>query len=167
IHNIFPAGVALWVLTLILCPILRIVLFQDTSAPAFIFFTAAVLGIFLLGRRRLATLVTRARQPPSTAPSTPYRWTTVTAFVMIKTDTHRIPEIATELADKEGITQVYSVTGTWDLIAMVRVREFDQLEEVISDRLSKVTGIQATETLLAFRAYSQHDLDEGFALGFD
>ncbi|HIW46674.1 MAG TPA: Lrp/AsnC ligand binding domain-containing protein [Candidatus Yaniella excrementigallinarum] len=91
----------------------------------------------------------------------------VTAFVMIKTDTNRIPEIATELADKEGITQVYSVTGTWDLIAMVRVREFDQLEEVISDRLSKVTGIQATETLLAFRAYSQHDLDEGFALGFD
>lgn len=91
----------------------------------------------------------------------------VTAFVMIKTDTNRIPEIAGELADKEGVTQVYSVTGAWDLIAMVRVREFDQLEDVISDRLSKVSGIQNTETLLAFRAYSQHDLEEGFALGFE
>ncbi|GAA2036123.1 Lrp/AsnC ligand binding domain-containing protein [Yaniella flava] len=91
----------------------------------------------------------------------------VTAFVMIKTDTNRIPEIANDLADKEGITQVYSVTGHWDLIAMVRVREFDQLEDVISDRLSKVSGIRDTETLLAFRAYSQHDLEEGFALGFE
>ncbi|HIY86011.1 MAG TPA: Lrp/AsnC ligand binding domain-containing protein [Candidatus Yaniella excrementavium] len=90
----------------------------------------------------------------------------VTAFVMIRTDTNRIPEIATELADKDGITQVYSVTGAWDLIAMVRVREFDQLEDVISDRLSKVEGIRDTETHLAFRAYSQHDLEEGFALGF-
>lgn len=90
----------------------------------------------------------------------------VTAFVMIKTDTNRIPEIAAELADKDGITQVYSVTGAWDLIAMVRVREFEQLEDVISDRLSKVSGIKDTETLLAFRAYSPHDLEEGFALGF-
>lgn len=90
----------------------------------------------------------------------------VTAFVMIRTDTNRIPEIANELADKEGITQVYSVTGAWDLIAMVRVREFDQLEDVISDRLSKVSGIKDTETHLAFRAYSKHDLEEGFALGF-
>src|SRR5699024_2000330 len=64
IHNIFPAGVALWVLTLILGPILRIVLFQDTSAPAFILVTAAVLGIFLLGRRSISTLVTRARKTP-------------------------------------------------------------------------------------------------------
>jgi DNA-binding Lrp family transcriptional regulator len=91
----------------------------------------------------------------------------VTAFVMIKTDTNRIPEIAQELADRDGITQVYSVTGAWDLIAMVRVREFEDLEEVISDRLSKVEGVQATETHLAFRAYSRSDLEEGFALGFD
>src|SRR5699024_12797687 len=64
IHNICPAGVPLWVLTLILGPILRIVLFQDTSAPAFILVTAAVLGIFLLGRRSISTLVTRARKTP-------------------------------------------------------------------------------------------------------
>ena len=84
----------------------------------------------------------------------------VTAFVMIKTDTNRIPEIAQELADKDGITQVYSVTGAWDLIAMVGVREFEDLEDVISDRLSKITGIQATETHLAFRAYSRNDLEK-------
>ena len=91
----------------------------------------------------------------------------VTAFVMIKTDTNRIPEIAQELADKDGITQVYSVTGAWDLIAMVGVREFEDLEDVISDRLSKIAGIQATETHLAFRAYSRNHLEEGFALGFE
>ncbi|AXR73559.1 MULTISPECIES: Lrp/AsnC family transcriptional regulator [Auritidibacter] len=91
----------------------------------------------------------------------------VTAFVMIKTDTNRIPEVATELADQDGIAQVYSVTGSWDLVAIVRVREFDDLEDVISDRLSKIEGIVDTETMLAFRAYSQHDLGEGFALGFD
>lgn len=90
----------------------------------------------------------------------------VTAFVMIKTETDRIPEIAQELADQEGIATVYSVTGAWDLIALVRVREFDQLERVIADRLSKVKGITATETNLAFRTYSQSDLEEGFALGF-
>ena len=55
----------------------------------------------------------------------------------------------------------------WDLVAMVRVREYDQLADTISDRLSKVEGIRDTETMLAFRAYSQHDLEEGFALGFD
>ncbi len=91
----------------------------------------------------------------------------VTAFVMIKTDPTRIPECATELADLENITAVYSVTGMWDLVAMVRVREYDQLADTISDRLSKVEGIRDTETMLAFRAYSQHDLEEGFALGFD
>lgn len=90
----------------------------------------------------------------------------VTAFVMIKTDTQRIPEIAGELSDLEGITAVYSVTGNWDLVAMAQVSEYDQLAEVIADQLSKVDGIQATETMLAFRAYSKHDLEEGFALGF-
>ncbi|PXA77833.1 Lrp/AsnC ligand binding domain-containing protein [Auritidibacter ignavus] len=91
----------------------------------------------------------------------------VTAFVMIKTDTNRIPEIATKLADKDGVAQVYSVTGSWDLVAIVRVREFNDLEDLISDRLSKVQGIVDTETMLAFRAYSQHDLEEGFALGYE
>lgn len=91
----------------------------------------------------------------------------VTAFVMIKTDINSIPEVAQELADKDGIAQVYSVTGAWDLIAMVRVREFEELEDVISDRLSKISGVQATETHLAFRAYSRSDLEEGFALGFE
>lgn len=91
----------------------------------------------------------------------------VTAFTMIKTDPDRIPEIASELADVDGITAVYSVTGAWDLVAMARVREFEKLSDVIADRLSKVEGVQATETMLAFRAYSKHDLEEGFALGFD
>lgn len=91
----------------------------------------------------------------------------VTAFALIKTDPSGIPECAEALADLDGVTAVYSVTGTWDLVAMVRVREYDQLADVIADRLSKVPGVIDTETMLAFRAYSRHDLEEGFALGFD
>lgn len=91
----------------------------------------------------------------------------VTAFVLIRTDPTQIPESATQLADLENVTAVYSVTGAWDLVAMVRVRHYDQLADTISDRLSKVPGIRDTETMLAFRAYSQNDLEEGFALGFE
>ncbi|MFC4369648.1 Lrp/AsnC ligand binding domain-containing protein [Citricoccus nitrophenolicus] len=91
----------------------------------------------------------------------------VTAFVMIKTDPDRIPESAAQLADLDGVTSVYSVTGNWDLVAMVRLRQFDDLADVIADQMSKVEGIRDTETMLAFRAYSRHDLEEGFALGFE
>lgn len=62
IHNIFPAGLALWALTLVFGPILRIVLFHDTSAPTFILVTAVVLGVFLLGRRSISSLVSRKRK---------------------------------------------------------------------------------------------------------
>jgi DNA-binding Lrp family transcriptional regulator len=83
----------------------------------------------------------------------------VTAFVLIQTDASRIPESAQEISEIDGISEVYSVTGEWDLIAV--------LADVIADRLSKVQGVQATTTQIAFRAYSQHDLDAAFALGFD
>lgn len=91
----------------------------------------------------------------------------VTAFVMIKTDPNRIPECAEQLADLHGVTSVYSVTGNWDLVAMVRLRQYDDLADVIADQMSKVEGVRDTETMLAFRAYSRHDLEEGFALGFE
>ncbi|QTG80180.1 Lrp/AsnC family transcriptional regulator [Arthrobacter crystallopoietes] len=91
----------------------------------------------------------------------------VTAFVLIQTDASRIPESAQEISEIEGISEVYSVTGEWDLIAVARVTKHEDLADVIADRLSKVQGVQATTTHIAFRAYSQHDLDAAFSLGFD
>jgi DNA-binding Lrp family transcriptional regulator len=93
--------------------------------------------------------------------------TVVTAFVFIKTDASRIPECAEEISELPGIAEVYSVTGEWDLIAVARVARHDDLAEVIADKLSKVPGIKNTTTHMAFRAYSRHDLDAAFSLGFE
>lgn len=91
----------------------------------------------------------------------------ITAFVLIKTDATRIPEAAQEISELEGIREVYSVTGEWDLIAIARVARHEELADVIADRLSKVRSVVSTTTQISFRAYSQHDLDAAFALGFD
>lgn len=91
----------------------------------------------------------------------------ITAIVHIDTDPGRIPGIAAEVAEVAGVFEVYSVTGEVDLIAMVRVREHEQLADVIADRISKVEGVLHTQTYIAFRSYSAHDLDAAFALGLE
>lgn len=93
--------------------------------------------------------------------------TMLTAIVLIHTDAARIPEVATAIAEVPHVSEVYSVTGEVDLIALVRVREHDQLADVIADKISKVDGVQSTETFIAFRTYSQHDLAEAFAIGLE
>ncbi len=90
----------------------------------------------------------------------------ITAIVLIDCATDSIPEVAQALADLDGVSEVYSVAGGVDLIAVVRVREFDQVAEVIAGHISKTPGVLNTDTHLAFRAYSRHDLDEVFAIGF-
>lgn len=90
----------------------------------------------------------------------------ITAIVLIDCASDRIPEVAEALANLPGISEVYSVAGGVDLIAMVRVREFDDIAEVIAGGISKVPGVLNTDTHIAFRAYSRHDLDEAFAIGF-
>lgn len=89
----------------------------------------------------------------------------ITAIVFIQAEVARIPEVAEEIAALDGVSEVYSVTGEIDLIAMVRVREHEQIADVVADRLNKVAGVLATETHIAFRTYSQHDLEAAFALG--
>ncbi len=91
----------------------------------------------------------------------------VTAIVFIHAEVARIPEVAEAVAALPGVSEVYSVTGELDLIAMVRVADHDQVAEVVADRLNKVPGILRTETHIAFRAYSAHDLEAAFALGAD
>src|SRR5688572_30769950 len=89
----------------------------------------------------------------------------VTAIVFVKAEVARIPEVAEEIAALDGVSEVYSVTGTIDLIAMIRVANHDQVAEVVADRLNKVPGVVSTETHIAFRAYSAHDLEAAFSLG--
>jgi DNA-binding Lrp family transcriptional regulator len=91
----------------------------------------------------------------------------ITAIVLVQAEVDRIPEVAAAIADLEGVTEVYSVTGDVDLIAMVRVREHEALADVIADRLNKVDGVRNTQTHISFRAYSKHDLEAAFALGFE
>ena len=89
----------------------------------------------------------------------------ITAIVLIDCATDAIPEVAESLANLEGVSEVYSVAGHVDLIAIVRVREFEQVADVIAGNISKTPGVISTETHIAFRAYSQHDLEEAFAIG--
>ena len=91
----------------------------------------------------------------------------ITAIVFVKADVARIPQVAEEIAALDGVSEVYSVTGQIDLIAMVRVRNHDDVASVVADRLNKVAGVSETETHIAFRAYSQHDLEATFSLGLD
>ncbi|GAB3495811.1 Lrp/AsnC family transcriptional regulator [Nocardiopsis coralliicola] len=89
----------------------------------------------------------------------------ITAIVMIKTDVDRIPEVAEAIAAVEGVSEVYSVTGGVDLIALVRVRRHDELADVIPGRINKIDGVQTSDTHIAFNAYSQHDLETAFSIG--
>ena len=89
----------------------------------------------------------------------------ITAIVFVKADVARIPEVAEEIAGLTGVSEVYSVTGHIDLIAMVRVRNHDDVAAVVADRLNKVPGVESTETHIAFRSYSELDLEQAFSIG--
>ncbi len=89
----------------------------------------------------------------------------VTAIVLVKADIERIPEVAEMIAQFPEVSEVYSVTGEFDLVAMVRVRQHEQLADVIPGRVNKLSGVRHTETHIAFRSYSRHDLEAAFSLG--
>jgi DNA-binding Lrp family transcriptional regulator len=91
----------------------------------------------------------------------------ITAIVFVQADVARIPEVAEAIAALDGVSEVYSVTGEVDLVALVRVRDHEQVSDVVADRLNKVPGVARTETHIAFRAYSRHDLEAAFSLGVD
>ena len=91
----------------------------------------------------------------------------ITAIVLVSAAVDRIPEVAQAIADLDCVSEVYSVAGDVDLVAMVRVRRHEELHEAIAGRLNKVEGVQSTQTLIAFQAYSRHDLEATFSLGFE
>ena len=91
----------------------------------------------------------------------------ITAVCFVNADVDRIPEVGEKIAALDGVSEVYSVTGQIDLIVLVRVREVDDVSAVIADRLNKVEGVNSTETHIAFRTFSKHDLEAAFSLGLD
>lgn len=91
----------------------------------------------------------------------------ITAIVLVHADADRIPETAQAIADLDGVSEVYSCAGDVDLVAMVRVREHEQLADVIAGSLSRVEGVRATSTHIAFRSYSARDEQSAFSVGLD
>jgi DNA-binding Lrp family transcriptional regulator len=91
----------------------------------------------------------------------------VSALVLLGIDRDRINPVAEELAEMEGVTEVYSVAGQYDLVAVVRVADNDALAELVTARMLPLEGILRSETLIAFRVYSRYDLERIFSLGME
>ncbi|MBM9606037.1 Lrp/AsnC family transcriptional regulator [Desulfopila inferna] len=91
----------------------------------------------------------------------------VTSIILMNVDRTSINEVAAKLVEFDEISEVYSVSGKYDLIAIVRVRTNDDLSTLVTVKLRNVENITATETMLAFKAYSKHDLESMFSLGLD
>jgi DNA-binding Lrp family transcriptional regulator len=91
----------------------------------------------------------------------------ITAFVLLDVDVHRVPEVAEAICEVDGVTEVYSVTGRWDLIVKVRVARNEDLADVVTAGIDRIEGVTGSETQIAFRSYSERVLDVGFALGDD
>ena len=91
----------------------------------------------------------------------------VTAVVLIKAQTDKVPELAQKMADLEGVTEVFSVAGQYDLVALVRVKENEDLARVISEKMRKLAGITSSETLIAFKVCSKKDIEAAYSIGLD
>jgi DNA-binding Lrp family transcriptional regulator len=91
----------------------------------------------------------------------------ITTIVLVKADPQRIPQCAMALAGIDGVSEVYSVSGEWDLVAIVKVAEYARIAEVVTERFPAVPGIERTQTLTAFRAYSRHDLEQAWDIGVE
>jgi DNA-binding Lrp family transcriptional regulator len=91
----------------------------------------------------------------------------ITTIVLIQADPKRIAECANTLAGIEGVAEVYSVSGAWDLVAIVRVADLEQIADVVTRDFATVPGIERTQTLTAFRAYSRKDLEQAWDIGVE
>ena len=91
----------------------------------------------------------------------------INAVVLIQCEIDEIPEAAQAIADIDGVSEVYSVAGEFDLVAIVRVSGHEDLAQVIPGGIARVEGVVRTETLIAFQVYSKHDLERLFSIGFE
>ncbi len=90
-----------------------------------------------------------------------------TAFVMIQTERRRTQEVARRLAEVPGVAEVYSVTGEWDIIAVLRLKDYQDLADTVTGAMVEIPGIVRTNTHLAFRAYPQSLLERSFSVGLE
>ncbi|EHN09232.1 Transcriptional regulator AsnC family [Patulibacter medicamentivorans] len=88
-----------------------------------------------------------------------------TAIVLVQANRVALGDLGERLAEVDGVGEAYSVTGDWDFVAIVRVPQHEQLAEVVTGRISKLEGVERTQTLVAFEAFSRHDLDALFDVG--
>ena len=91
----------------------------------------------------------------------------ITTIVLIRAEPSSLRTTAQRLAEIDGVTDVYSVSGDWDLVAIVKVPEYDQIAHVVTEVFPMVPGLQRTQTLTAFRAYSRKDLQQAWDIGVD
>ena len=91
----------------------------------------------------------------------------ITTIVLIRAEPASVPLTAQRLAEIDGVTEVYSVSGDWDLVAIVRVPEYDQIARVVTEIFPTVPGLQRTQTLTAFRAYARKDLQQAWDIGVE
>ena len=91
----------------------------------------------------------------------------LTAFILVKSSRAALTTLGPALADVDGIAEVYTVTGEWDFVASVRVREQEELADVVLQRLTRLDGVDRTQTMVAFQQFSAHDLEAMFGLGME
>lgn len=91
--------------------------------------------------------------------------TMTNAVVLIEAERDALSTLGGELADLEGVAEAYSVTGEWDFVAIVRVPDHEQLADVVTGGISSLSGVIRTQTMVAFAAFSRHDLEALFAIG--
>ena len=87
------------------------------------------------------------------------------AVVLIEAERDALSALGGELADIEGVAEAYSVTGDWDFVAIVRVPDHEQLADVVTGAISGLSGVTRTQTMVAFEAFSRHDLEAMFSIG--
>ncbi|GAB4430742.1 MAG: Lrp/AsnC ligand binding domain-containing protein [Chloroflexi bacterium OHK40] len=89
----------------------------------------------------------------------------LTAFVLITCEAQRISEVAQSVAELPNVAEVYSVTGDFDIIAVLRIKEYESLDEAVPGGIARITGVTSTKTVLAFRRFARRDLEAGFDIG--
>jgi len=89
----------------------------------------------------------------------------VTSIVLINTERGSVNDVAEQIAGTEGVSEVYSVSGNYDLVAVIRVKDNDALANLVTTHLRGIEAITQTETMLAFKAFSKHDLETMFSIG--
>jgi DNA-binding Lrp family transcriptional regulator len=86
----------------------------------------------------------------------------VAAVVLIRAVPGDVPALARRIAGIDGVAEVYSVSGDWDLIAVLRVKEYDRIAAIVTEEVAQISGIERTNTLTAFRVYSRQDLERAW-----